>query len=155
MDNKKKIGTQRKTASRLLAVQGIYQRMESGEAGCDVGRQIEELLQLYKEGKKKVKPNRALLTKLLKGADSRVEEINGMIARSMDEKHAVARMLPLQKAILQAAAYELAVLQQTPARVVINEYVTLAQVFLSDEETGFVNGVLNRMARELRAKEFS
>ena len=40
-----------------------------------------------------------------------------------------------------------------PARVVISEYVDLADAFYGERETGLVNGVLDRLARELRPLE--
>jgi transcription antitermination protein NusB len=41
-----------------------------------------------------------------------------------------------------------------PARSAITEYVEVAHAFFSGEEPRFVNGVLDRLARELRAAEF-
>jgi transcription antitermination protein NusB len=42
-----------------------------------------------------------------------------------------------------------------PARVVTAEYVDVAAAFVDEEETGMVNAVLDQLARQLRATEFS
>ena len=42
-----------------------------------------------------------------------------------------------------------------PARVVINEYVTIAHAFYADGEPGFVNSILDRIARDKRPDEFA
>jgi N utilization substance protein B len=41
-----------------------------------------------------------------------------------------------------------------PGRVVITEYVDVAKAFFDGDEPRIVNGVLDRLARELRAGEF-
>ena len=56
----------------------------------------------------------------------------------------------LLRAFLRAGAFELAARRNVPAGIVINEYVALAHAFLSSEEAGFVNAVLDRLAGELR-----
>jgi N utilization substance protein B len=58
----------------------------------------------------------------------------------------------LLRAFLRAGAFELAARRNVPAGVVINEYVALAHAFLSSDEAGFVNAVLDRLASELRSE---
>ena len=41
-----------------------------------------------------------------------------------------------------------------PARATISEYVDVAHAFFGEEEPGFVNGVLDRLARRRRPQEF-
>ena len=43
---------------------------------------------------------------------------------------------------------------KTPAKVVINQYVDIAHAFFGRGEPGLVNGVLDRLAHQLRADEF-
>ncbi|HEX5795197.1 MAG TPA: transcription antitermination factor NusB, partial [Geminicoccaceae bacterium] len=47
-------------------------------------------------------------------------------------------------------AFELAARPEVPVKVVINEYVELAHAFLSRDEAGFINAVLDRLAGQLR-----
>jgi N utilization substance protein B len=42
-----------------------------------------------------------------------------------------------------------------PGRVVVSEYVDVANAFVEREETGMVNAVLDQIARQFRADEFS
>ncbi|MCY3562036.1 MAG: transcription antitermination factor NusB [bacterium] len=62
----------------------------------------------------------------------------------------VARMAPVDRAILRIAAYELAHRPQTPAPVVLNEAVELADLYSTASSGRFVNGVLATVARRLR-----
>jgi transcription antitermination protein NusB len=57
--------------------------------------------------------------------------------------------------VLRAGAYELDRRSDVPARVVVSEYVGIANAFFDGEETGMVNAVLDALARELRAAEFN
>ena len=65
------------------------------------------------------------------------------------------RLRGTDRAVLRAAVAELLSRAGTPARVVIDEAVDLAKEFGSDESGGFVNGVLDRIARDLRPAEFA
>ncbi|MCY3663744.1 MAG: transcription antitermination factor NusB [bacterium] len=63
----------------------------------------------------------------------------------------VARMAPVDRAILRLAAYELAHRPRTPTAVVLNEAVELANLYSTESSSRFVNGVLATIARKLRA----
>ena len=54
------------------------------------------------------------------------------------------------KAILRAGAYELAARPDVPAASVISEYVDVAKAFYDARETGFVNGLLDALAKQVR-----
>jgi len=65
------------------------------------------------------------------------------------------RVEALMRAILRAAYYELRSRLDVPAKVVIMEYVDVAGAFYGREESGMINAVLDHLARQTRAKEFS
>jgi len=65
----------------------------------------------------------------------------------------LARLDATLRAILRAAAAELIFRPDVPARVILNEYIELTLAFFGDEERGFVNGVLDRLAHERRGDE--
>jgi len=62
----------------------------------------------------------------------------------------VARMAPVDRAILRLAAYELAHRPETPTAVVLNEAVELANLYSTESSGRFVNGVLATIARRVR-----
>jgi N utilization substance protein B len=73
---------------------------------------------------------------------------------------ALARGWPLKRieailrAVLRAGAYELGYRSDVPGRVVVSEYVDVANAFVDKEETGMVNAVLDQLARHFRKDEF-
>ncbi len=53
--------------------------------------------------------------------------------------------------IVRAGAYELAARADIPTAAIINEYVDVAHAFYEPREAKFVNGLLDAIARKLRA----
>lgn len=62
---------------------------------------------------------------------------------------------PVEHAVLLVATYELAHKPDVPWRVVVNEAVNLAKMFGAEEGYKFVNGVLDKLARNLRSTEIA
>ncbi len=71
------------------------------------------------------------------------------------EGWAFERLEVVLRAILRAAAFELIGRGDIPARVTITEYVEIARGFFAGKEPGFVNGLLDKLARQLRPEEFT
>jgi N utilization substance protein B len=148
-------GTPRSTA-RLAAVQALYQLEISGG---DVEQVITEFA-AHRLGEAVddvalVKPDRVLFAELVRGATLNRRDLDDMIAAVLVEDWTIERLETLLACILRAGAHELADRPDMPARVVISEYVDLADAFYADKETGLINGVLDRLARELRPSELA
>jgi len=148
------------SAARLAAVQAIYQ-MEMGGTSPDTviaefvhvrgGAELDEGDLAAGEGR--YEADRALLGELVKGVAAHRAELDGLISALLVEGWPIERIEKVMVAILRAGAFELLYRPAVPARVVINEYVDLAHAFFDAKEAGMVNGVLDRMARNLRAPE--
>ncbi len=65
------------------------------------------------------------------------------------------RLAPLERNILRVAVHELLDWPEIPAAVSINEAVELAKIYCGTEAPPFINGILGRIAREVRAPEVS
>lgn len=76
------------------------------------------------------------------------QEINGRLTPHIDRN--LNDVDPVERAILRIGAYELEYRKDVPTRVIINEAVELAKTFGADHGYRFVNGVLDKVARELR-----
>lgn len=86
------------------------------------------------------------------GADERQAEIDELLGHYA-KGWAVDRMPATDRAILRMAVYELGHRPDVPTGAVISEAVELAGEFSTDESSRFVNGLLARIARELRPAE--
>lgn len=143
------------SAARLLAVQALYQRSVAGQSAAEVLREFQQhRVEEEVEGLKHAAVNRDLLTELVEGVAKQEETLDDMLAAVLDEDWTIERLEILLHALLRAAAFELSERLDVPARVVISEYVDLANAFFDGRETAFVNGMLDRLAHVLRAEEF-
>lgn len=144
-------GTRRRSAARMAAVQALYQIALTGAGAQDV---VAEFLTHRAGGKDDAAPladaDQALFCDLVRGAASRREELDGVIAPALAEDWPLERLETILRVILWAGVYELTARADVPLAVVINEYVDVAHAFFSGKEPAFVNGVLDRLGRSLR-----
>jgi transcription antitermination factor NusB len=92
---------------------------------------------------------RAFASELVHGAKSRQLEIDKRIAEST-EHWDINRMAVVDRNILRLAVYELLFEPGVPGKVAINEAIEIAKKFGTSESSRFINGVLDRIHRELR-----
>jgi len=88
---------------------------------------------------------------LLHGVATNVQAIDAVIKPHVDRD--VAQIDPIERAALRLAAYELKYRVDVPYRVVINEAIEVTKRFGADHGHSYVNGVLDKLAGELRADE--
>ena len=77
-----------------------------------------------------------------------------MLAGALSQEWSPDRLETIVRIILMAGIYELYNRKDVPPRVVITQYVDVAHAFFEGPEPGFVNGVLDRMAKTLRPDDF-
>ncbi|NIA67042.1 transcription antitermination factor NusB [Pelagibius litoralis] len=143
------------SAARLLAVQALYQMSLNKEPADQVIAEfLEHRVKEDVEGLKHGAVNRNLLTELVQGVSAEADMLDDMLAAVLDEEWTVERLEILLLVLLRAAIFELSERLDVPARVVISEYVDLANAFFDGRETSFVNGLLDRIAHVLRTDEF-
>ena len=132
--------------ARELALQGIYQwRVTAGDAA-----QIEK--QIHAE-KNIGRYDKDLFSKLLRGALDRHAELEELLAEYLDRP--LAELSPVEFAALLLGTFELSQNPEVPYKVVINEAVELAKTFGGADGHKYVNGVLDKLAPQLRVVEFS
>lgn len=88
---------------------------------------------------------------LLRGVVDNAQPLTLAVVPHLDRP--IAQLDPVEHAILLLGAYELSHEPSVPYRVVVNEAVNLAKLFGSEEGYKFVNGVLDKLARQVRPSE--
>jgi N utilization substance protein B len=88
---------------------------------------------------------------LVRGVRDRVAELDKLIGPHLDRD--LARLSPVERSILYIGALELAAHPETPFKVVLNEAIELGKSFGGAEGHRFVNGVLEKVAAQLRPEE--
>ena len=89
----------------------------------------------------------------MRGVPEHQDEIDAGITRVLSADWRLARIDSILRAILRAGAFELIAMKDVPAKVVISEYVDVANAFFDGDEPKLVNGVLDAVGREARPDE--
>ena len=140
-----------RSAARLAAVQALYQQeME----GTPLARLIKEFhdhrLGAKIEDAQYVDAEREFFDDIVTGVDARRDEIDKAITARLAKGWSLKRLDRPMRAILRAGAYELLARNDVPVGSVISEYVDVAHAFYDKRESGFVNGLLDAIAKEAR-----
>jgi len=141
-----------RSAARLAAVQALYQQeME----GTPLPRLLKEFhdhrLGATIEDEQYHDAERAFFDDIVTGVDARRADLDALIVSRLAEGWSLERLDRPMRAILRAGAYELLARPDVPVGSVISEYVDVAHAFFDQRESGFVNGLLDAIAKEVRA----
>lgn len=146
-----------RSAARLAAVQALFQ-MEASHAGWqEIAREFEtHRLGQEVEGETYREADPDLFRHIIEAAVNRQAQVDQAMHRALAEAWPITRIDPTLRAVLRAAGAELFETSDTPPKVVISEFVDVARAFFPEgKEPGFVNAVLDRMAREARPDAFA
>lgn len=143
--------TQARAAARLAAVQALYQHeMEATRLPALIHEFHQHRLGATIEDAEYAEADVDFFDDVVKGAVARAEGIDAAIAGKLAQGWSLSRLDKPMKAILRAGTYELMARADVPTGVVISEYVDVAKAFYEKRETGFVNGLLDAIAKEVR-----
>ncbi|MGD9810475.1 MAG: transcription antitermination factor NusB [Sphingobium sp.] len=140
-----------RSAARLAAVQALYQKEMEGTPvpvllhefhEHRLGATIEDVT--YKQAEV------PFFDDIVAGVDARAEEIDGLIAGRLSTGWSLERLDRPMRQILRAGTYELLARADVPTASVISEYVDVAKAFYDKREAGFVNGLLDAVAKAAR-----
>jgi transcription antitermination protein NusB len=145
----------RRGAARLAAVQALYQMDIAGTPLNDILAEFEShWIGREVEGSQYLPAEAAFFRSVVGGVVADQRRLDPMIDQALAGGWPLKRIEALMRAVLRAGAYELSGRSDVPARVVVSEYVDVANAFLDKDETGMVNAVLDLLARQLRDGEF-
>ena len=146
-----------RSAARLAAVQALYQ-IEMTEADWRrVVREFDEhRLGAEIEGARYREADPRHFKRTVEAVIEHQRAIDKLTDRALVERWPLGRIDPTLRAIFRAAGAELTVRTDIPVKVVIGEYLDIAKAFFPEgRESGFVNAVLDHMARDARPDAFA
>jgi len=148
-------GASRRRVARLAAVQALYQLELNPGRGADavVREFIRERLGREIDGDLYGEADAELFADIVRGVTGDRERLDETVSAALSEEWPLGRLDTILRLILEAGAYELARRPDIPPRVTMSEYVGIAYAFFTGKEPGLANGVLDRLARALRAAE--
>lgn len=146
---------QMKSASRLYAVQALFQMEVSGQTIDAICREFEthRFGATYEEGEF-AEGNVDHFRAVVENAVNWQASIDQLTDRALVAKWPIDRIDPVLRALFRAAGAEITQMA-TPPKVAITEYVDVAKAFFPDgKEPKFVNAVLDHLAHEARPEGF-
>lgn len=143
-----------RSAARLAIVQALYQMEVAGKGINEIFAEFEShWIGREIEGVQYKPAELAFFRDVLQGVLTDQVAIDRQIDRVLSGGWPLARVEAVMRAALRAGAYELRSRKDVPPRVVVKEYVDVAGAFFGPTESGMVNAVLDKIAREERAGE--
>jgi transcription antitermination factor NusB len=136
--------SRKRSRSRRLGLQALYQWQVTGD---DLGEIINHFLAENSGKAFEVDYFRDLV----RGVPARLDELDKALEPFLDRP--VEEVDLVERALLRMGTYELAAHPEVPYKVVINEAVELAKTFGAEQSHRYINGVLDKVARELRPLE--
>ena len=141
-------------SARLGAVQALYQ-MDVGGTPLD---EVLQQFQLYRLGKEVdevlyLPADFAYFKDLVSGVVREQRILDPMIHTALEKGWPLARIDQTMRAIMRCGLYELMSHKDVPVPVILTEYVDVAKAFFEGDEPRMVNGVLDNLARTMRADE--
>lgn len=142
--------------ARLGAVQALYQ-MEIAGQGVDgaVREYRDHRLGGELDGEAIRDADDAFFEDLVRGVVDMQRRLDPYIQKRLREGWTLKRLNAIARAILRCGVFELVRRPDVPVGVVVSEYVEIAASFFGEgeQETKFVNGVLDGAGKDVRADE--
>jgi N utilization substance protein B len=133
----------RRRKARELALQLLYELDLRNDAELD--QTIAEFWQRQPAPEEDVREFAERLVRGTKAHQSKIDELIGRFAERWD----LDRMAVVDRNVLRAGIFELLWSPEVPPKVAINEALDIAKKFSTEESTRFINGLLDRVRREL------
>lgn len=130
--------------ARELSLQALYQSDITGE---NIRLAVEQLSEENHSGHVDL----TYFHKIASGTWNRIEALDQMISRAADN-WSMQRIAAIDRNVLRQAVYELLMEPSLDVGIIINEAVILSKRYGDKKSGGFVNGVLDRLAREIRTQ---
>jgi len=134
-----KFSAHARARARRYAMQALYQWDLSGTDLPAIRRQ-------FLESEDFSKADQSYFVELLRKIPKDIDSIDINIAEYTDRP--LARVDPVERAVLRIAMYELLSRPDIPYRVVINEAILMAKKFGAEQGHAFVNGILDRIIKD-------
>ncbi len=135
--------TAQRRKARNLLVQALYQWQLSDSPLHEIEAQF--------RADNKAKIDWEFFHQIFNGVGRKAVALDAQLAPLLDR--AVSDLNPVEHAILRLGCFELGERLDVPYRVVINECVDLARTFGATDSHKYINGVLDKAAKQLRALE--
>ena len=135
-----------KSLQRLIVVQALYELSINENRGKSSMKEIFSHIIDQSDDKNRIQTsNLKLAVKIFEGVNRNLDQINKILSASTDKKIKINSMDKLLISIFRPAIYELVFSDDVTKKIVISEYLLIANRFFGNNETSLINGVLDNL----------
>ena len=147
-NNLRHISIRKKTASRIFSTQVLY---GASFFDCDIDILINSCIESYLppilEELELKELDHKLLNTIVKGVYNNISKIDRIISDKLSKNWTIDRLSETEKSVLRLATYELLFETQFKKLTIINEYISIIEVFGGSPD--FANGILENISKEI------
>lgn len=141
-----------RAAARLAAAQALFQLGRCDDSAKAVIRQFSDFrFGTEFDGVPFPHADEAFFADIVTAVAAGTQRFDTEISARLASNWRLERIDPLVLQILRAGAYEIMDRPDVPTAVIITQYVDVAHAFYDGQEPKFVNGLLDRLAKDVRA----
>ena len=135
-----------KSFQRLLVVQALYElSINENRSQTPINEIFANIVEQTDYKKKMNNSNLKFAEKIYEGVMENIDEINKILKVSMNKKIKINTMDKLLISIFRSAIYEILFSDKVTKKIVISEYLLIANRFFGNNETALINGVLDNL----------
>lgn len=139
--------------ARLMAVQSLYAVLLMPDKETNIDKAIYDIINLHKTNKIDTsysQSDESYLINIARGTFENSEQIDKFIQKYLAQEWRIDRLGKVIQCILRVSVYELQKATNLDAAIVINEYLEITKHLNHSGEVGFINSVLDQVAKELK-----
>jgi N utilization substance protein B len=138
-------------SARIALVQALYQHEQTQQNTKTIAREfIAHRFDNVDQEATYFLPDQSYFQKLVEAIPLKISEIDPEIQKYLQENWKMERLAAVVRSLLRSACYELMFEPLVPTPVVLNEYIEVAREFLDEREVKFINGILDKIAKNVR-----
>tara|TARA_B100001057_G_scaffold78951_1_gene74144 strand:- start:3208 stop:3633 length:426 start_codon:yes stop_codon:yes gene_type:complete len=135
-----------KSFQRLLVVQALYElSINENRSQTPIKEIFANIVEQSDYKKKMINSNLNFAEKIYEGIMENLDDINKILKVSISKKIKINSMDKLLISIFRSAIYEILFSNDVTKKIVISEYLLIANRFFGNNETAFINGVLDNL----------
>ena len=139
-------------SARIALVQALYQHEQTQQNTATIAREfIAHRFDNADQETNYFLPDQSYFQKLVEAIPLKIPEIDLEIQQYLQENWKMERLAAVVRSLLRSACYELMFEPLVPTAVVLNEYIEVARDFLDEREVKFINGILDKIAKNVRS----
>ena len=144
-----------KTLSRYLAVQSVYNLIINSEKDEIINNFNSKNTLIYIDFEKQIKKkniNRSFFLKIFNNFCDKKINIDELISKNLNGKWSLGRLPLVVSAVLSVAVSEIILFPKTSIKIIVSEYLEIAESFHNIDEIKFINAILDKIYKEIHGE---